>query len=138
MAVAQSRFRQTMWTAIGMNKLASTPVLFAIYALCSVSGMVLIKYAAPQLKAAIAAGHSYLQPGALACTGAGLYVFSFLLWMVILTREPLTVVYPIAVGVTMLFSTVLAVVVLREHVSWTMGLGALLVLAGITLLARAA
>jgi drug/metabolite transporter (DMT)-like permease len=119
-----------------MNKLFSTPILFAAYTLFSVSGMVLVKYAAPQLKAAVAAGQSYLYPGAMVCTGAGMYVVGFLLWMVILAREPLTTAYPIAVGLTMVFSAVLAVVLLREQVSWSMAIGTMLVLAGVTLLAR--
>lgn len=114
----------------------STPALFVAYTLFSVSGMVLFKYAAPKLKAALAAGEAYLGPGSLVLTGASMYVLGFLLWLVILSREPLTVAYPIAVGLTMLFSAVLAVVVLREQVSWMMALGALLVLAGITLLAK--
>jgi drug/metabolite transporter (DMT)-like permease len=119
-----------------MNKILSTPVMFAAYTLFSVSGMVLFKHAAPKLKVALAAGEAYLAPAALVCTGAGMYVLGFLLWLVILSREPLTVAYPIAVGLTMVFSAVLAVVVLKEHISWTMALGALLVLLGITLLAR--
>lgn len=119
-----------------MNRLLSTPVLFAAYTLFSVSGMVLFKHATPKLKLALAAGESWIGPGALVLSGAGMYVLGFLLWLVILSREPLTVAYPIAVGLTMVFSAVLAVVVLREQISWTMALGALLVLAGITLLAR--
>ncbi|HEY5805339.1 MAG TPA: EamA family transporter [Lysobacter sp.] len=119
-----------------MSKLYSTPVLFAVYTFCSVAGMVLVKYAAPQLKVAWDSGQAYLYPAAMVCTGAGLYVVGFLVWMFILAREPLTVAYPIAVGLTMLFSTVLAIVLLREHLSLSMALGAMLVLAGITLLAR--
>jgi len=118
-------------------KVLSTPVLFAAYTIFSVSGMVLVKYAAPLLKAALAAGSGVAGPGSMVVTGATMYVAGFLLWMLILVREPLTIAYPIAVGLTMLFSTLCAGLFLRESVTWYSVLGALLVLAGVSLLAKA-
>jgi len=115
-----------------------TPALYAAYTLFSVCGVVLIKHAAPLLKTAMASGAAIFQPALLVGAGAVMYIGGFLVWMVILSREPLTVAYPIAVGLTMLFSSILAIVLLRESVSWTMAAGSFLVLAGITLLARSA
>lgn len=117
-------------------KAFSTPILFALYTLLSVSGMVLVKYAAPILKATIAQGHGWRSPGALTALGAILYVVGFLTWMLILVRTPLIVAYPTAVGLTMAFSTVCAMFFLGEHLTLTSGLGALLVFAGVFLLAR--
>jgi multidrug transporter EmrE-like cation transporter len=120
-----------------MNKLLATPILFAVYTVFSVSGMVLVKYAAPLLKAAMVSGSTLVLPGLMVCAGAGMYVLGFLVWMLILAREPLTVAYPIAVGLTMLFSTILGTLLLRENLTWPSFLGTLLVLVGVTLLARA-
>lgn len=114
----------------------STPILFTAYTVFSVAGMVLVKYAAPALKAAMVQGASAVAPGLLVVGGASMYVLGFLLWMVILTRSPLTVAYPIAVGLTMAFSTVCAAVFLRESLTWSTFVGMLLVFVGIVLLAR--
>lgn len=115
----------------------STPALFAAYTLFSVAGMVIVKRAAPALKAAHASAGSILQPALFVGTGALLYVLGFSLWMIILARTPLMVAYPVAVGLTMVFSFVAAVAVLGESLSWQAVLGAVLVFAGIGLLARA-
>lgn len=119
------------------NKLVSTPVLFGFYTVLSVLGMVLVKYAAPLVKLAMSTGGSVVYPGSLVLVGATMYVCSFLLWMTILVREPLMVAYPIAVGLTMLFSTICAIVLLRESLTWNMAIGGILVVAGVALLARA-
>jgi multidrug transporter EmrE-like cation transporter len=121
-----------------VNKWLSTPLLYAAYTLCSVAGVVLIKHAAPLLKSALSSGGALLNPGLLVGLGATMYVAGFAVWMLILSREPLTVAYPTAVGLTMLFSSILAIVLLRESVSWSMVVGAVLVLVGIALLARSA
>jgi len=119
-----------------MTRLMSTPILFAAYTIFSVSGMVLVKYSTPLLKTAISKGHTVIYPGLLVSGGAVMYIIGFLLWMVILAREPLTVAYPIAVGLTMLFSTACALLLLHESITWSAAAGALLVLVGVTLLAR--
>jgi drug/metabolite transporter (DMT)-like permease len=120
-----------------MTSPVSTPFLFTAYTVFSVAGMVLVKYAAPGLKAAVSQGTSILLPGLLVAGGAGMYVLGFLLWMVILTRSPLTVAYPIAVGLTMVFSTLCAVLFLRETLTWSAIAGMVLVFLGVVLLAKA-
>lgn len=114
----------------------SLPLLFAAYTVLSVSGMVLVKYAAPLLKSALAVGGSLMFPGMLVAAGAGMYVAGFALWMLILIRTPLTVAYPVAVGLTMAFSTVAAVALLGETLKWQTMVGSLLVFAGVVMLAR--
>jgi multidrug transporter EmrE-like cation transporter len=58
-----------------------------------------------------------VKPILYVCAGAMLYIFSFLAWLVILTRQELSVAYPIAIGLTLTFSTIGAVVYLEEPVS---------------------
>lgn len=112
------------------------PALFAAYTLLSVSGMVLIKHAVPAFKSAVSTGLSPVTPGALVAAGAAMYVLGFGLWMIILARTPLTIAYPIAVGLTIAFSAVAAVLVLGEPLKWQTVVGMLLILAGVVLLAR--
>jgi multidrug transporter EmrE-like cation transporter len=111
-------------------------LLFAVYTLLSVAGMVLMKYAMPLVKEAATNSSSVFAPTALVAAGAGMYVVSFALWMVILARTPLTVAYPIAVGLTMALSTFAAVAILGEAVKWQTLAGMCLVFAGIVLLSR--
>lgn len=118
--------------------MASVPLslLFGAYTVLSVAGMVLVKYALPMLRAAIGGGGNVVAPGALLAAGAGMYIVGFGLWMIILARTPLTIAYPIAVGLTMVFSTIAAVLVLDEALKWQTVGGTLLVFAGVVLLAR--
>lgn len=110
--------------------------LMAIYAVNSVAGMVMIKLWLPNVQAAWTSGQSMVRPGLMLSLGAGLYVLSFLTWMIIIARSPLTVVYPIAVGVTMVLSTVSAILFLNENLSLTAVLGMFLVFSGVVLLCR--
>jgi drug/metabolite transporter (DMT)-like permease len=115
---------------------AKLPALFAAYTLLSVSGMVLIKHAVPGLKSALSAGSSPVASASLVAAGAAMYVLGFGLWMVILARTPLTIAYPIAVGLTIAFSAIAAVLVLGEPLKWQTVAGMLLIFAGVVLLAR--
>lgn len=112
------------------------PLLFAAYTLSSVGGMVLVKYALPTFKAAWAQHQAYGWPGLLVAIGASMYVLSFTLWMVILSRAPLSIAYPIAMGLTLSMSTLAAVFVLKEHLSGAGIGGIVLIFIGLVLLTR--
>lgn len=112
------------------------PLLFAVYTVLSVGGMLLVKYALPAFKLAWEQQQAYLWPGALVACGAGMYAVSFMVWMVILARAPLSIAYPIAMGLTLSVSTLCAVLLLREHLSAAGIAGIVLIFAGVVLLAR--
>ncbi|WP_408952601.1 DMT family transporter [Lysobacter sp. Hz 25] len=113
------------------------PLLFLIYTSLSVGGMVLVKYALPALKASWEQQHQFLNlPGLLVATGAAMYVFSFLTWMVILARAPLSTAYPIAVGLAISMSSLCAVFILKEQLSGVGMLGIALIFAGVVLLTK--
>jgi len=111
-------------------------LIMAIYASFSVAGMTIVKAWYPGFHSAWTAGAGYVRPGLMLGLGAALYVISFLTWMAILARTPLTTAYPIAVGVTMMLSTASAIFILGEAVSLSTAAGMLLVFAGIFLLSR--
>lgn len=112
------------------------PVLFAAYTVLSVAGMLVIKRFAPTLQAALQAREGLFPPLLWVGGGACLYVAGFSLWMIILARTTLTIAYPVAVGLTMVFSMIGAVWLLGETLTTQTILGSLLVFAGIALLAR--
>jgi drug/metabolite transporter (DMT)-like permease len=98
--------------------------------------MLLVKRFAPELRQAWSLRHGFGGPLLRVGGGAALYVLGFSLWMIILARTPLTVAYPVAVGLTMVFSILGAAWVLGEPVNGQTIIGTLLVFAGIVLLAR--
>ena len=112
------------------------PLLFAVYTVLSVGGMLLVKHAAPMLKLAWQQQQARLWPGAMVAGGAGMYAVSFMVWMVILARAPLSTAYPIAMGLTLSVSTLCAVLLLREHLSAAGLAGIVLIFAGVALVAR--
>lgn len=114
-----------------MHELA---VLLAIYVVLSVAGMVLVKLWLPVVQTAWGSGEGIVKPGILFLTGALLYILSFLVWMVILARSPLTIAYPIAVGSTMVLSTACAIFFLGETLSLKAVAGMVFVFLGIALL----
>ena len=63
--------------------------------------------------------------------GMLLYAFSFLLWIVIVARLPLTTAYPIVIGLTMAGTVLGGVVILGEVVSLLKFLGLILIVGGI-------
>lgn len=116
----------------------ATWILFAGYTLLSVGGMIVAKRGMLVLKVAMAQGHDWLAPAILVALGGGMYVCSFLIWIVILSRSPLMTAYPTAVGLTMAFSTICAIFFLGETMTLASVAGILLIFAGVVVLARGA
>jgi multidrug transporter EmrE-like cation transporter len=111
-------------------------VLFAGYTIGSVVSLILIKqWLAPAL-AGWRTGVGMTAPSLWVALGICLYVLSFLTWMVILARNELSLAYPIAIGLTLAFSGVAAVIFLGEAVSITRIAGMLLILVGIAFVVR--
>lgn len=110
--------------------------LFGAYAFGSVTSLLVIKHWLPTTRAAIQAGDLVSMPGLFVCGGAFLYVVSFLVWMVILARNDLTVAYPVAISLTLLFSTIGAAMLLGEPVSAMRAVGIAVIFAGIVMVVR--
>lgn len=111
-------------------------LLVATYTLTSTAAVVLVKqHVGPAAEAwGRAPGPSV--PGALLATGAALYVASFLLWMLILSRNELSVVYPMMVGLTLVSTTVAAWAILGEQLSPVRIVGIAVIFAGVALVTR--
>jgi multidrug transporter EmrE-like cation transporter len=98
-----------------------------------VLGLVLLRANLATASTLVRAGELARGPVLLALLGAFSYGASFVLWLVVLARVPLSVAYPIAVGVTIAFSTLFAWLLLREPMSLRLILGLVLIVAGVTL-----
>ncbi len=115
---------------------AVTVTLFAAYVACTSAGLLLFKAGWPRLAQAFAEHAPLWRPAAIPALGACLYVTSFLLWLAIVTRLPLTIAYPIAIGLSLLAVTAGAVAWLGESMTLARVSGTLLILAGVVLITR--
>lgn len=89
--------------------------LLTAYVASSSLGLLLLKRSLSRI-AATNEGMLALSPDTLLMTaGLVLYIASFALWLRILARLPLSTAYPIAIGLTMTFSTTGAVLLLGER-----------------------
>ncbi len=116
------------------GSLTSLGILFACYVTLSAAGLVLAKRWLLSATIDVRAGHLLTMPVLGAALGAGAYAASFILWLLITTRAPLGVAYPVAVGVTMSLTTAAAALIFHERLSALQFLGGGLVLVGVALL----
>lgn len=112
-------------------------LLFFAYTLASVTSLLVIKMWLPVAKSNWNEGLYLGLPEILVIVGAALYVISFLIWMVILARYDLTLAYPTAIGLTLVFSSLAASFLLGETLSLAKLSGIALIFAGIVLVVRA-
>jgi multidrug transporter EmrE-like cation transporter len=113
-----------------MPALATNVVLFIVYVVASSTGLLLLKQSLTRIRAT--GGHFLvLTPDTLLLSaGFALYVISFLVWIRILARMPLSIAYPIAIGLTLAFSTSGAALLLGERFGIVRIAGILLIFAG--------
>jgi drug/metabolite transporter (DMT)-like permease len=110
---------------------------FAGYVVLGVLGLVLLRANLASAGTLVRSGELMRGPVVLAAVGALSYAASFLLWLIVLAKVPLSIAYPIAVGVTILVSTLFAWLVLRETMSLRLVLGMVLIVGGVTLVSTA-
>lgn len=112
-------------------------LLFSAYAFASVTSLLVVKMWLPVARTNWSEGIFLGLPAILVISGAALYVVSFLIWMFILARYDLTLAYPTAIGLTLVFSSLAASFLLGETLSLAKLSGIALIFAGIVLVVRA-
>lgn len=105
---------------------------FAAYVVLSVAGLLLLRAHLSEA-AGLVRDQPLSRPVLLAALGAACYASSFALWLVVLANVPLSQAYPLAVGATLAFSTVLAWVLLDEQMSPRLVTGVLTIFVGVVL-----
>ena len=110
--------------------------LFSLFTACSATGLLLFKHGWPRFVEGLKGGDGWLSLAIVPTVGAALYGVSFLVWLFIVTRLPLTIAYPVAIGLSLIAVTIGSVAWLGEPLSAIRIIGALLVVAGITLIVK--
>jgi multidrug transporter EmrE-like cation transporter len=110
--------------------------LMTVYAISSVSGLILMRAGLPEARALLAAGHWASSAAACAAFGIVLYVAGFAVWLLILSRNELSVAYPIAIGLTLVGTTAAGFWILSEPVTMWRVAGSALVFLGISMLIK--
>lgn len=111
-------------------------ILFSVYTVTSVVSLLVIKMWFPAAISKWSDGALVSAPSVWIGFGAILYVTSFLVWMTILSRNELSLAYPTAIGLTLVFSTVAARLILQEDLSAMRIIGMLTIMLGIVLVVR--
>lgn len=110
-------------------------VLVALYLVLTVSGLVLYKFGANQSFAlSIGKGSFTLNMSLISVLGLLCYLFSFLLYMLVLPRFDLSFIMPFTSAITYIAVFVLSSTLLKEAVSTNRIIGAAVILVGIILM----
>jgi len=109
--------------------------LVALYVCCSAMGLVLIKLGTRQsFSAGMTNGIFRLEFGGLLLAGLALYVISFILSIVVMSKMNITFFYPLSAGLIYALVCLLGVFLLKEKVETTQYVGMLFILLGIVVI----
>jgi multidrug transporter EmrE-like cation transporter len=114
-----------------MPSYAINVALFAAYVASSSIGLLILKRSLSRIQSAGSTIFAPSPDALLLWAGFGLYVVSFMIWVRILARMPLSTAYPIAIGLTLAFSTAGAALLLGERLGALKIVGILLIFAGL-------
>ena len=98
-----------------MPKFLTSAALLGAYVATSSAGLLLIKRMLVRMAGQKPDIFSPSPDLAFLALGCGLYIASFGLWLKVLSRLPLSTAYPIAIGLTLAFSTAGATMLLGER-----------------------
>lgn len=107
---------------------------FLAYVVLSVAGLVLLRANLSDAAAAVRLGELTRPAVLISALGASCYAVSFALWLIILANVPLSQAYPLAVGSTLAFSSILAWLLLDERMSVRLVAGIMTIFAGVVLI----
>lgn len=109
-------------------------VILFFYLIFSVSGIVLVKLGGSQFGLNLSKSELKLQIEWVTILGMVFYIFSFLLWMIIIPRYNLSFIVPVSVGLVQVLVLFAAIFILKEKVSLLNLLGVLTIIVGIILM----
>lgn len=110
-------------------------ILLIIYVACSSLGLILLKMGLNSgTVVSLSTGFVEIKFHLMLIGGATLYVFSFLLNMVVMSKFNLNYVYPISAGLIYIAILVLSVIILKEKVTGSQIVGMIAILVGIVIM----
>jgi multidrug transporter EmrE-like cation transporter len=114
-----------------------TLLIFALYTIPNVAGVVMMKQGFKEGREFWQISSYLSNPeNILIIVGGALYVTSFAVWLFILARYELSLAYPIAIGLTLIFSSLASSLLLGESLSIMRIIGIGVVFVGVWLVAR--
>ena len=113
-----------------MSEIAKRIALVAAYVATSSTGLILLKGSLSNIRAGRGMALTLSEDAVLLAAGLLLYLLSFGLWVGVLARMPLSTAFPLAIGLTMAFTTTGAALFLDERLGLLKLAGVLLVFAG--------
>lgn len=113
-----------------------TALIFGLYALPNVGGLVMMKYGLTIMREMPQSATYFGPRSSFVLIGGALYVLSFLIWLAILARYELSQAYPVAIGLTLVLSSLASSILLGESLTLIRILGILFVFAGIWMVAQ--
>lgn len=111
-------------------------LLVAGYTLMSTIAILLVKQYASLAVETWKGSPGWSLEGGLLLLGASLYALSFLIWMVILSRNELSMVYPLMIGLTLVATTAASWVLLKEPLGALRLTGIAVIFLGVVLVTR--
>ena len=111
-----------------------TIALFIIYVLLSAGGMILFKLGARDLSVSAKLPSLSVTLNAWMLLGIAFYCVSFVLWLVIASRLPLSFAMPVSVGLVNICVLIGAVLVLHEKIMPVQWAGVGVIIAGLFLI----
>lgn len=106
-------------------------VTVTAYLLFAQTAVLLVKLGASNTSLKLENANLFLSVNLKTLAGLCLYVCSFLLWIVVLSRNDLSVVTPIITGANFVIPMMIGIIVLHEKMSAQQWIGALLILTGL-------
>ena len=110
-------------------------LMVAIYLVLTVAGLILYKYGANKgFNFLITKGSLNVKLSIISIIGLMCYLFSFLLYMLILPKFNISFIMPVTSAVTYIATFILSIMILKETVSFNGIIGAFIILVGIIIM----
>ena len=110
-----------------------TALLFCCYLLFSVGGLTLFKLGTSHPAIGFLEQSLHLKLSWLSVGGCACYIVSFLLYLILVSRSELSILFPIATGISCILVLAASAFVLKETVSPLNWIGAAVIVIGILL-----
>jgi len=111
-------------------------LLVAGYTVISTIAILLVKQYASLAVETWRMSPGWSSAGGILLLGASLYALSFMIWMVILSRNELSLVYPLMIGLTLVATTTASWLLLKEPLNTVRLTGIAVIFVGVVLVTR--
>ncbi|MGI6329236.1 MAG: hypothetical protein ACOXZR_00040 [Bacilli bacterium] len=109
-------------------------LLFAIYVLLSAGGLILFKLGSKDLIFNVVNGQFNILFNWYLVCGALSYLFSFFIWLYIITQMKISLALPISVGLVNIFVLIGASLIIGETVNVSQWIGVIIIIIGLIVL----